>query len=147
VYDRTHTRQFAELETMHLSRRLPFAAWSFVIAGMASMGLPGFSGFVAELQVLVGAWIAKPWWTAVAGVGIVVGVAYTWRALQKGFFSDAPFGHHGHEEAHALAAITWPEIAGVVLLAGASLTVGLYPRILLEAIEPAVKTLLAGGGQ
>ncbi len=60
VYDRTHTRQFAELETMHLSKRLPFAAWAFVIAGMASMGLPGFSGFVAELQVLVGAWKRKP---------------------------------------------------------------------------------------
>ena len=88
VYDRTHTRQFAELETMHLGKRLPFAAWAFVIAGMASMGLPGFSGFVAELQVLVGAWIAKPWWTIAAGVGIVIGVAYTWRALQKAFFSD-----------------------------------------------------------
>ena len=60
VYDRTHTRQFAELtEPLHLSRRLPFAAWAFVFAGMASMGLPGFSGFVAELQVLVGAWQAE----------------------------------------------------------------------------------------
>ena len=74
--------------SMHLGRRMPFAAWAFVIAGMASMGLPGFSGFVAELQVLVGSWIAKPWWTAAAGVGIVVGVAYTWRALQKAFFTD-----------------------------------------------------------
>ncbi len=70
VYDRTHTRQLAELETMHLGKRMPFAAWAFVIAGMASMGLPGFSGFVAELQVLVGSWIAKPWWTAAAGLGI-----------------------------------------------------------------------------
>src|ERR1039458_5911805 len=52
VYDRTHTRQFADLETMHLSRRLPFAAWAFVIAGMASMGLPGFSGFVAKVKIL-----------------------------------------------------------------------------------------------
>jgi NADH-quinone oxidoreductase subunit M len=89
VYERTHTRQLAELETMHLSKRLPFAAWAFVIAGMASMGLPGFSGFVAELQVLVGAWKVNPWWVAAAGVGIVVGVAYTWRAMQKAFFSDA----------------------------------------------------------
>ena len=147
VYDRTHTRQLAELETMHLSKRLPFAAWAFVIAGMASMGLPGFSGFVAELQVLVGAWIAKPWWALVAGVGIVVGVAYTWRALQKAFFSDAPPTPHLHESSPALAAITWPEITGVVLLGGASLAVGLYPRILLDTIEPAVKALLAGGGQ
>ncbi|MGO9777257.1 MAG: complex I subunit 4 family protein, partial [Terracidiphilus sp.] len=149
VYDRTHTRQLAELETMHLSKRLPFAAWAFVIAGMASIGMPGFSGFVAELQVLVGAWMVRSWWTLAAGVGVVVGVAYTWRALQKAFFSDAlPSAHvleqeHGHE----LAAITWPEVTGVVILTGVSLFVGLYPKILLDAIEPAVKALLAGGVQ
>jgi NADH-quinone oxidoreductase subunit M len=149
VYDRTHTRQLAELETMHLSKRLPFAAWAFVIAGMASIGMPGFSGFVAELQVLVGAWMVRPWWTLAAGVGVVVGVAYTWRALQMAFFSDAlPSAHvleqeHGHE----LAAITWPEVTGVVMLTGVSLFVGLYPKILLDAIEPAVKALLAGGVQ
>ncbi|MGB6686618.1 MAG: NADH-quinone oxidoreductase subunit M [Terracidiphilus sp.] len=147
VYDRTHTRQFADLEHMHLSKRLPFAAWAFVFAGVASMGMPGFSGFVAEFQVLIGAWMARPWWTLVAGVGIVVGVAYTWRALQKAFFSDLPPSPHLHDHAHALPAITWPEIAGVALLGAATLVVGLYPRILLDAIEPAVKSLLAGGMQ
>ena len=50
VYDRTHTRDFNDLETMQLGKKLPFAAITFVIAGVASMGLPGFSGFVAELQ-------------------------------------------------------------------------------------------------
>ncbi len=149
VYDRTHTRQFAELETMHLAKRLPFAAWAFVVAGMASMGLPGFSGFVAELQVLVGAWIAKPWWALVAGVGIVTGVAYTWRALQKAFFSDLlPSAHVLEEEqGHHFAAITWPEITGVALLTTATLIVGLWPRVLLDTIEPAVRALLAGGVQ
>jgi NADH-quinone oxidoreductase subunit M len=149
VYERTHTRQLAELETMHLSRRLPFAAWAFVIAGIASMGLPGFSGFVAEFQVLTGAWMARPWWTLAAGLGIVVGVAYTWRALQKAFFSDLlPTSHTlEHEHAHPFAAITWPEVTGVALLAGVTLAVGVYPRILLDTIEPAVKALLAGGGQ
>jgi NADH-quinone oxidoreductase subunit M len=149
VYDRTHTRQLAELERMHLGKRLPFAAWAFVIAGMASMGLPGFSGFVAELQVLIGAWTAKPWWTAVAGVGIVVGVAYTWRALQKALFSDVLPTPEEHPSTGwpKFAAITWPEVAGFSLLTAASLVVGLYPKILLDAIEPAVKTLLAGGGQ
>ena len=149
VYERTHTRQLAELETMHLSRRLPFAAWAFVIAGIASMGLPGFSGFVAEFQVLTGAWIARPWWALAAGLGIVVGVAYTWRALQKAFFSDGLPTSHAleHEHAHPFAAITWPEVTGVALLAGVTLAVGVYPRILLDTIEPAVKALLAGGGQ
>jgi NADH-quinone oxidoreductase subunit M len=149
VYDRTHTRQLAELETMHLSRRLPFAAWAFVVAGMASMGLPGFSGFVAELQVLVGAWKVNPWWVAAAGVGIIVGVAYTWRAMQKAFFSDAlPMpDEHPRTGWPKLEPITWPEVTGVVLLAGVSLAVGVYPRILLDTIEPAVKALLAGGAQ
>jgi NADH-quinone oxidoreductase subunit M len=149
VYDRTHTRQLAELETMHLARRLPFAAWAFVIAGVASMGLPGFSGFVAELQVLVGSWRVNPWWTVAAGIGIVVGVAYTWRALQKAFFSDRLPTPEDHQKAgwHDLGAITWPEITGVALLGLCMLVVGLYPRILLDSIEPAVKALLAGGMQ
>jgi NADH-quinone oxidoreductase subunit M len=149
VYERTHTRQFGELEQMHLLRRLPFAAWAFVIAGMASMGLPGFSGFVAELQVLVGSWHANPLWTAAAGVGIVIGVAYTWRALQKAFFTDIrPTAEdHPKEGWGDLGAITWPEVTGFTLLAAASLLVGVYPRILLDTIEPAVKMLLAGGAQ
>src|SRR5580693_7084975 len=144
VYERTHTRDLTELEGMYLGKRMPFAAWAFVIAGMASMGLPGFSGFVAELQVLVGAWKAKPWWALAAGVGIVIGVAYTWRALQKAFFSDLPPSQHIHDHAHVLDPITWPEFAGVALLGAATLAVGVYPRILLDQIEPAVKTLLAG---
>ena len=149
VYERTHTRQLAELETMHLGKRMPFAAWAFVIAGMASMGLPGFSGFVAELQVLVGAWIAKPWWTAAAGVGIVVGVAYTWRALQKAFFSDKLPTPDEHPKTGwpKFDPITWPEIAGTALLVAATVLVGVYPRVLLDTIEPAVKSPLAGGMQ
>jgi NADH-quinone oxidoreductase subunit M len=150
VYERTHTRQLAELETMHLSRRLPFAAWAFVVAGMASMGLPGFSGFVAELQILIGSWQMNPLWIILTGVGIVLGVAYTWRALQKAFFSDLHPGAHPDPDSsgeQALAAITWPEVAGVALLLFATLAVGLYPRILLDSIAPAVRDLLAGGVQ
>jgi NADH-quinone oxidoreductase subunit M len=134
---------------MHLSKRLPFAAGAFVVAGYAAMGGPPFSGFWAEVQVLVGAWMVNPWWTAAAAVGIVVAVAYIWRALQKAFFSDLlPSAHVlEQEQGHEFAAITWPEVAGVVLLAGASLAVGIWPRILLDTIEPAVKALLAGGVQ
>src|SRR5580698_2567310 len=147
VYERTHTRDLTELEGMYLGKRLPFAAWAFVIAGIASMGLPGFSGFVAELQVLVGSWIAKPWWTAAAGIGIVVGVAYTWRALQKAFFSDRLPTPDEHPKTGwpKFEAITWPEVAGTALLMAATLIVGVYPRVLLDSIEPAVRALLAGG--
>jgi len=89
VYDRTHTRDLAELHELNLSRAIPFAAVIFTLAGMASMGLPGFSGFIAELQVLIGAWQASPTIAVIAGLGIVVGVAYTLRALQQAFFSGS----------------------------------------------------------
>jgi NADH-quinone oxidoreductase subunit M len=69
--------------------------------------------------------------------------------LPKAFFSDAlPSAHILEEEReHPFAAITWPEVTGVSLLLGASLLVGVWPRILLDTIEPAVKALLAGGVQ
>src|SRR6266511_1686028 len=80
VYDRTHTRVLSELEPMRLSQALPFAAVTFVVAGLASMGLPGFSGFVAELQVLIGAWRAFPTFAVLGGLGVLIGVAYILRA-------------------------------------------------------------------
>src|SRR5207247_976351 len=88
VYDRTHTRDLSDLQQMNLSKLLPFAAVTFTIAGVASMGLPGFSGFVAELQVLIGAWRAFPTFAVLGGLGVLIGVAYTLRAIQQAFFSD-----------------------------------------------------------
>src|SRR5215831_10082877 len=88
VYERTHTRDLNELKQLNLSRVIPFAAVTFTLASVASMGLPGFSGFVAELQVLIGAWQNYPTLAVVTGVGILIGVAYTLRALQKAFFAE-----------------------------------------------------------
>jgi len=107
VYDRTHTRDFNDLETMQLGKLIPFAGVTFVIAGIASMGLPGFSGFVAEFQVLMGAWTVFPKLTILSGVGILIGVAYTLRAVQKGFYSDAPPKPVDHD--HPMEPISMPE--------------------------------------
>jgi NADH-quinone oxidoreductase subunit M len=107
---------------------------TFVIAGIASMGLPGFSGFVAEFQVLMGAWVKFPKLTILSGVGILIGVAYTLRAVQKGFYSDAPPAPIDH--AHPLAPITVPERFGAVMLIAASLIIGLFPGLLMNWIEP-----------
>jgi NADH-quinone oxidoreductase subunit M len=145
VYDRTHTRELSVLEGMRLARVMPFAAVTFVIASMASMGLPGFSGFVAELQVLIGAWHSFPGITLVAGVGILLGVAYTLRALQKGFFGEglAPKGA-GHNPA-VFEKITMPERIGGVALMALTLVIGLYPRILLDLIVPSFSSPLFEG--
>jgi NADH-quinone oxidoreductase subunit M len=148
VYDRTHTRDFADLEAMRLDRMLPFAAVTFVIASVASMGLPGFSGFIAELQVLIGAWHAFPTLAVITGVGILVGVAYTLRAVHHSFFGSS--GEAAPESVESLPAISVPERVGALLLITATLVVGLYPRLLLDFIEPALQSslfeaLLKGG--
>jgi len=140
VYDRTHTRELADLQRMILSTAIPFAAVTFTVASVASMGLPGFSGFVAELQVLIGAWQAFPTLAVVAGLGILVTVAYTMRALQRAFFSgeqgSATPGELADGEAlAALEPISIPERIGAVLLIGTSLLIGLYPRLLLDLIS------------
>jgi NADH-quinone oxidoreductase subunit M len=134
VYARTHTRDLSELEGLQLAKALPFAAITFAIASFASMGLPGFSGFVAELQVLIGAWEAFSWFAVIAGVGILIGVVYTLRVLVKAFYHDSPATAHAH--AHPLEPISQPERIGAALLIFATLAVGLYPRVLLDLIVP-----------
>jgi NADH-quinone oxidoreductase subunit M len=144
VYDRTHTRDLETLEGMHLNKAMPFAAVTFTIAGMASMGLPGFSGFVAELQVLIGAWQAFPTLAVVAGFGILVGVAYTLRALQRAFFAEenGEAGSNVSPPAPGLNPISVPERLGAVILLACTLVIGLYPRLLLDLITPSFSTPL-----
>jgi len=138
VYDRTHTRELAALSKLHLNKAIPFAAVTFTLAAIASVGMPGFSGFVAELQVLVGTWSAFPIYVVCAGVGIAISVAYAWRAMQKAFFSDI-----GTESATPpLPPISMPERLGAVLLITASLAVGLYPQWLLNLVIPALNSPL-----
>ncbi len=140
VYDRAHTRELTALEGMNLSRALPFAAVTFVLASVASMGMPGFSGFVAELQVLLGAWKVFPVYTVLAAVGILIGVAYTLRVLVKAFFAEGTLAltltlSPGERE-NKLTAISMPERIGAVLLLATTLLIGLYPRLLLDLIVP-----------
>ena len=140
VYDRTHTRDLTALGPMNLNRVIPFAAVTFVVAGMASMGLPGFSGFVAELMILIGAWRAFPLFALCVGFGIVAGIAYIWRAMQKAVFAEA--GDEPIPIQPPLPPISFPERFGAMILIGASVVVGLYPQLLLNVIRPALNSPL-----
>lgn len=139
VYERTHTRDLDKLEQMDLSRNLRFVAIVFVLAACASMGLPGFSGFVAELTVLIGAWSKFPILTVASGIGVLVGIAFTMRALTRAFYSGVPAS--GAE--HHLDPITLPEKAGAFVLLGATILIGLYPRILFDLVLPSLNNGLS----
>jgi NADH-quinone oxidoreductase subunit M len=156
-----------------LNKVMPFAAFTFVVAGLASMGMPGFSGFVAELKVLIGAWQAFPTLAVFAGLGILVGVTYTLRVIQQAFYAgrlspeEQPLPAAGAGVRVARAGSVWPdpppaapdprgerfepdsislpERAGAVMLMVSTLAVGLYPRLLLNWIVPSLESPLFEG--
>ena len=160
IYRRTHTRDLDQLSTLQLNRVLPFAAFTFVIASAASMGIPGFSGFAAEITVLIGAWKAFPLAVWITGIGMILVAAFTLRALVKSFFGE---GRGGAAVPAAVAGvspatssiesprntrstpefspISLPEKIGACLLMFATLAIGLYPTLLLDKIQPAVEAM------
>ena len=139
IYRRTHTRELDALAGMNLARVLPFAAFTFVVAAAASMGIPGFSGFAAEITILIGAWKSYPVAVWITGVGMVLVAAFTLRALKRAFF-DVDLANAG-PPAPEMEPITIPEKLGAGLLMFATLAVGLYPKLLLDRIQPAVEAM------
>jgi len=143
VYARTHTRDLTLLGPMNLSSIIPFSAVTFIIAGMASMGLPGFSGFIAELMIVIGTWRSYPTFAVCVGLGIIVGIVYIWRAMQKTFFSEAKTQPVVSQP--PIQPITFPERIGAIILIGTSVLVGVYPQMFLSIIVPALNSPLFEG--
>ena len=141
VYDRTHTRDLNALGG--LSESLPFAAFCFVVGGFASMGLPGLSGFVAELQILIGTWRAYPLLAALTGIAIVVTAAYILRVIHNVFYKETSSNFH-----HLTPITGLEKLAGILLVANLIL-IGLYPSIMMNlihsSVEPLVRTLFPVG--
>ena len=145
IYRRTHTRELDALSGMNLSHAMPFAAFTFVVAAAASMGIPGFSGFAAEITILIGAWKTYPIAVWIAGAGIVLVAAFTLRALKLSFFGEKDVQGEvtkgttlSREEFNP---ITIPEKIGACMLMLTTLAVGVYPKLLLDRIMPAVETM------
>src|SRR5438094_7743836 len=146
VYRRTHTRDLDALATMGLSRTMPFAAFAFVIASAASMGIPGFSGFAAEITILIAAWKAYPIAVWITGVGMVLVATFTLRALKRSFFDTAVEEGENVKNVttlnrETLEPITVPEKLGASLLIFATVAIGIYPKFLLDRIQPAVEAM------
>jgi NADH-quinone oxidoreductase subunit M len=143
LYRRTHTRELDALSEMNLSHALPFAAFAFVIASAASMGIPGFSGFAAEITILIGAWKTYPIAVWITGAGMVLVAAFTLRALVKSFFGQVRMqtGRVSTDADWKEQSITLAEKCGACLLMFATLAVGLYPKFLLDCIQPAVEAM------
>lgn len=120
-----------------LLQRLPFIGCAMVMAMFAGCGLPGFGNFVGEIMVLFGAW--KPFSYVVvlaAWGGLVIGAVYMLRAVRNIFHGPIAERWDGLADAGP-----WRRIPFVVLLASL-LWIGIFPRTLIDSIEPSAKAIV-----
>jgi NADH-quinone oxidoreductase subunit M len=143
IYYRTHTRKIDELGG--LLAKLPFISTVFVIAGLCSLGLPGLSGFVAEMTVFVGSWENKSLWVRLATIlscaSIVVTAVYILRASGKVIMGPI------RETFSTLSDAVWYEkMAAIFLLAGI-FVMGIAPFLLQYIIGNEAATIVNQGAQ
>lgn len=139
IYERTHTRQLSELGG--LLKVMPFIGTVYVITGLCSLGLPGLSGFVAEMTVFVGSWQRNDLFhrtaTILAAASIVVTAVYILRAAGKAVMGPIVNEHFQH-----LKDATWNEKFASVLLIVAILAIGIAPFWLYNLIAPDAQLII-----
>lgn len=134
LYDRAHTREIAAFGG--LWTHLPVYSAIMTLFAMASLGLPGLSGFVAEFMSFVGAFQTYPVLTAVAVVGVLLTAAYILRMIQRMFlgpFDQAKWG--------GLTEISVRELITVAPLAVLTIWIGVYPKPLADLIGTSVEAI------
>lgn len=136
VYEQTHTRDVEELGG-GLARKLPFIATCFALTAMASLGLPGFSNFVAEILILFGSWKAYPVQAVVAVVGLVVTSVYLLRAVRNVFFGTARVSWESLKDARSFM-----DRSPYVLLLSALVVFGFFPQFLVDRIDAGIRTVV-----
>lgn len=136
VYDRAHTRELSQLGGMF--KIMPFAGVGFVIAGLVSMGMPGFSGFAAEFPIFMGLWRSAPYAAVIAIIGVIITAAYILRVINRVFFGQVPAELEGHlSDVSVLDKIT------IVLLAVFMIAFGIFPSLISNVVGSGVTHILA----
>lgn len=143
VYDRTHTRNLAELGG--LFRKMPFAAIGFIVAGLVSMGMPFFSGFVAEFPIFMGAWRwaqdlgVAPLVAIVAILGVIITAGYILLVVRRVFFGELPARFE-----RTVGDISIMDKIVVVSLSVIMIALGWFPQALIAGIiQSGVSRVLA----
>jgi NADH-quinone oxidoreductase subunit M len=131
IYDRTHTRDIDQLSG--LAHTMPLAATVFIIAGLASLGLPALSGFVAELLVFLGSFDAYMVPTIFAVFGILLSAGYITWMIQRVFF-----GPRNERWAHLPDADQWWEKVPMVALVLVIVAVGVWPAMVTDVLDTGV---------
>jgi NADH-quinone oxidoreductase subunit M len=140
VYDRAHTRDIPKLGGM--VKPLPLVAIGVIIGSLVSMGMPGFSGFIAEFPIFMGIWKTNWLVAVIAAISIVVTASYVLLVVRRVFFGKMPEELEGHIK----PTNTLDKIA-LGLLCALMIGIGLFPALMVPWVEAGVRhvlTLLGG---
>lgn len=152
MYDQAHTRDIPSLGGF--GAKMPMVAVAFIIGGLVSMGMPGFSGFIAEQPIFMGVWAAGQttsqyylgqqysWIDLVAVIAIAITAAYILRAVHQVFFTKLPaeFEHH-------VGDVTMLDKVALAVLVGVLLALGWFPAWMAPLVASSaenVMTILQG---
>jgi NADH-quinone oxidoreductase subunit M len=134
IYERRHTRQISELGGIQAVA--PIFAGFFMIVMLSSIGLPGLNGFIGEFLVLIGSFETARWWVVVATIGVILAALYLLWAYQRVFHGEPS------EDNKSFPEITLREGLLLSVFVAAIVFAGVYPKPMLDRIEPSVKALI-----
>jgi len=135
LYERTHTREMGEMGG--LASVTPWIAAVFLVATLSSIGLPGLNNFVGEFLVILGSFSADRVLGTIAVTGVVLAAIYMLWAYQRTFQGPAPERHRG------LTDLLPREIVAIVPVVAAMLLLGVYPKVVLDRINPTTAGVVA----
>lgn len=134
IYERRHTREISALGG--LQSVAPVFAGVFTLVMLSSIGLPGLNGFVGEFLVLIGTFSAARWWAVVAVAGVILAALYLLWAYQRSF--HGPITEENATMPDLRPAELWSILPLLVLI----VFLGVYPKPMLDRIEPAIDDLI-----
>jgi NADH-quinone oxidoreductase subunit M len=135
VYDRLHTREIARYGGV--VHNMPKYALVFMVFLLASIGLPGTSGFVGEFLSLIGAFQVNTWVAFFATTGMILGAVYMLYLYRR-----VVFGVITRDDVRAMLDLNWREIVVFVPMLAVVLWMGIYPGSFLKPIQPSIANLM-----
>jgi len=135
VYNQTHTREIPRLGGF--AKVMPFTAIGFIIGGLVSMGMPGFSGFVAEFPIFMGLWETKPIVAIVSVISIVITASYIFLVIRRVFFGDMPEEFVGH-----VGDVTVLDKVALTFLSALMIGIGMFPALMVPMVQTGVENVL-----
>ncbi len=134
ISERRHTREISALKG--LQAVAPIFAAVFIVVAFSSIGLPGLNGFVGEFLVLIGSFLTARWWTVVAAGGVILAALYLLWAVQRVFMGEPDEANRSFKELTLREGLVMAPLLALIVFCG------VYPKPLIDRIEPSVKELV-----